>query len=102
MGTRLAVQGAEVCKGVLLSIQNIDIVEDFPPLDLGSSDVILGMKWLQTLGQTKVDWKSLTMKFQVGETTVTLQGNLSLSKTMVTLKAMMKAFGEGGEGVLFD
>lgn len=50
MGTGLAVQGAEVCKGVHLLLPNIEVVEDFLPLDLGSSDVILGMKWLSTLG----------------------------------------------------
>lgn len=44
MGTGLAVQGAGVFKGVPLSLQNMELIEDFLPLDLGSSDVILGMK----------------------------------------------------------
>lgn len=46
IGTGMVVQGVEVCKGMLLSLLNIDIVGDFLPLDLGSSHVILGMKWL--------------------------------------------------------
>ena len=44
LGTGMAVQGAGVCKGVKLNLQNLQVVEDFFPLELGSSDVILGMK----------------------------------------------------------
>lgn len=44
MGMGMAVQGAGICKGVKLHLQNLQIVEDFLPIELGSSDVILGMK----------------------------------------------------------
>ena len=44
MGTGVVVQGASICKGVKLTLQNLQIIEDFLPLELGSSDVILGMK----------------------------------------------------------
>ena len=37
--------GVGVCKAVTLSLQNVEIVEDFLPLELGSFDVILEMKW---------------------------------------------------------
>lgn len=102
MGMGLAVQSAGICKGVCLSLQNMEVIEDFLPLDLGSSDVILGMKWFSTLGQTKVDWKALTKRFQVAGTTITLQGDPSLSRIVVTLKAMMKAFKNGGGGMLLE
>ena len=49
MGMRLSVKKERICKGVVLSLLNIDIVENFMPLELGSSDVILGMQWLATL-----------------------------------------------------
>ena len=62
----MVVQEVGVCKGVTLMLQNIEIVEDFLPIELGSSDVILGMKWLATLGETQVDWGSLVMKFRSG------------------------------------
>lgn len=51
MGTGMAVQGAGICKRVKLQLQNLQIVEDFLPLELGSSDVILGMKWLAAVGK---------------------------------------------------
>lgn len=50
MGTGLTVKGEGMCKGVVLTLQNIEIVEDFLRLELGSADVILGMQWLETLG----------------------------------------------------
>ncbi|KAL2503468.1 Transposon Tf2-8 polyprotein [Abeliophyllum distichum] len=98
----LTVQGVGICKGVSLEIQSVHIKEDFLPLELGSSDVILGMKWLAILGGTQVNRKELTMKFQVGRTSVTLQGDPSLSKTLVSMKSMIKAFRENGEGVLLE
>ncbi|KAL2506345.1 Uncharacterized protein Adt_21966 [Abeliophyllum distichum] len=76
MGTGLAIQGAGVCKGVMLETQHVKIKDDFLPLELGSSDVIQGMKWLATLGCTQINWRDLTMKFQ--------------------------AFKEHGEGVLLE
>lgn len=95
-------QGEGVCRGVQLSLQNVEVVEDFLPLDLGRSNVILGMKWLSTLGQMKVDWKALTMKFWVGETTITLRGDPSLGKNLVSLKAKMKALKPSGGSVLLE
>lgn len=45
MGTWLAVNGRGGCKGVEASSLQIDVVEDFLPLKLGCTNVILGMKW---------------------------------------------------------
>lgn len=50
-----------------VSLSYIDVVEDFLPLKLGCPDVILGMKWLETLGRMQVNWDTLTMRFKVGE-----------------------------------
>ena len=63
-------------------MQNVEVVKDFLPLELGSSHVILGIKWLATLGETQVDWGSLVMKFRVGGTVVTLHGDPSLKQNI--------------------
>lgn len=52
MGPRDNEVGRGVCKGMLLQLQAINIIEEFLPLRLGSSDVILGMKRFETLGTT--------------------------------------------------
>ncbi|PKU75391.1 hypothetical protein MA16_Dca022054 [Dendrobium catenatum] len=44
MGTRKVELGRGVCRGVVLKIQGIRVQEDFLSMELGSTDVILGMK----------------------------------------------------------
>ena len=61
---------------MVLSLQNIDVIEDFLPLELGNYDVILGMKWSEILGVMQINWKELTVKFKVGGVSVTLPGIL--------------------------
>lgn len=68
-----------ICKGMLLGLQEIQVIGDFLPLDLGNTDVILGIKWLQMLGMTQVNWEELTMTLQVEGCTATLQGEFTLS-----------------------
>ena len=64
MGTGLSVKGVDLCQGVKLQLQNIEVEVDFLPLKLGRANVILGMQWLETLGGMRVNWKSLTMSFE--------------------------------------
>ena len=102
LGSGQAIKGEDICKGVILTLQNIEIVEDFLPLDLGSADVILGMKWLELLGGMQVNWKLLTMRFKVGEVPMIQQGDPSLSASLISLKAMWKNLREQGEKVLVE
>lgn len=44
MGNGLSIKGGGICKGVVVSLQNIMVVEDFLPMVLGCTYVILGMK----------------------------------------------------------
>lgn len=102
MGTGLTVQGSSICKGVVLTLQNIEVVEDFLPLELGSADVILGMQWLESLGGMQVNWKNLTMHFKVGGVGVSLQVDPSLSQSLVSLKSLWKDVQEQGGGILVE
>lgn len=77
MGTGDNEEGRGICKGVMLQLQELDIVEEFLPLTLGSSDVILGMKWLEALRTTQTNWKYQTMVFTVGDRQVSLKGDPS-------------------------
>lgn len=49
-----------------------------------------------------MDWGLLVMKFRARGTTITLYGDPSLNKTLVTLKLIMRVFRENGEGVLLE
>lgn len=87
---------------MVVSLPQVDVEEDFLPLKLGCTDVILGMKWLGTLGKMQVNWGTLTMSFRVGDKTVVLQGNPSLDETQVSLKSIVKSLKEGEQEVLLE
>lgn len=102
MGTGDKEQGRGICQGIRLQLNDLEIVEEFLPLRLGSSDVILGMKWLETLGTTQTNWKNQTMDFEVDGRQVRLVGDRSLGKSLVTLRAMERELKRQGNGVLIE
>ena len=102
LGTGLTVKGEGICRGVELKLPGLTVIEDFLPLELGSSDIILGLQWLESLGVAYTNWKTKVKRFNVGETRVELQGDPGLTKSQVTLKAMAKALKQGGQGVFVE
>ncbi|PKU65835.1 hypothetical protein MA16_Dca009164 [Dendrobium catenatum] len=94
--------GRGVCRGVVLKIQGIHVKEYFLPLELGSTDVILGMKWLQTLGETKINWGTLRMELVVGCRERIIQGDSGLTKAGVSLKSLIRTIREEGGGYLVE
>lgn len=102
LGTGEAVHGEGVCKGVLLELQGVSIVEDFLILPLGNSDLILGIQWLEKLGTIATNWKTQVMKFQLGESSVTLRGDHSLGRSGISLKAMIKTLKKEQQGFLVE
>lgn len=103
LGNGEAVKGTGACKGVLLELKGgVMIQEDFLPLDLGNSDVILGIQWLEKLGSVVTNWKTQSMKFSLDGQTVTLKGEPALARSKISLKAMMKTIRKEGQGVLVE
>ena len=72
MDTDILVKGTGICKSVMLSFLDVQVVEDFLPLELCSSDVILVMPWLRTLGEAQANWEDLTLEFKIGDATATI------------------------------
>ncbi|XP_071714502.1 uncharacterized protein [Rutidosis leptorrhynchoides] len=91
-----------VCRGVVLSLPELQVFEDFFPMELGSTDVILGMKWLQTLGEMTVNWKTLTIEFSSGDKRVIIRGDSGLRRSFVSLKSMCKALQAENGGFLIE
>lgn len=60
-------EGKRICKAIVVSMQEMTIVQDFLSLQLENLDVILGM-------QMAVDWKNLSMMFVVGTLSITPRG----------------------------
>lgn len=101
-GTGIAIKGQGVCCGVVLELPEITVVEDFLPIELNDLDVILGMKWLQSLGKMEADWPSLTMSFLKVDKKITLKGDLTLVRLEVSLKRLARSWQKTDEGFMVE
>ncbi|KAI3522148.1 hypothetical protein L1887_11628 [Cichorium endivia] len=89
-----------ICKNVSLSLPGYQLVHDFYPLDLGGTDVILGITWLETLGDTRVNWRELTMSFRNEGRKVTLHGEPGLNRSETTLQSLVRGITQVSHGFL--
>lgn len=85
-----------------MELQGLEIVEDYLILGLGNSDIILGMQWLEKLGEVVTNWKKQLMKFQWEGKEQTLVGDPSLERSVISLKAMQRTWGKEDLGVLIE
>lgn len=60
------------------------------------------MKWLAAIGETRDDWKNLTMTLQVGDKEVVLRGDLRLNKRQVSLRSLWRLWSLEEEGFLLE
>lgn len=103
LGNGEAVRGKGVCKGMKLALDGGVVVDDdFLPLELGNSDVILGVQWLEKLGVVTTNWKTQEMRFQDNGQIFTLKGDPSLSRSQISLKAMLRVLKKEGNGILVE
>lgn len=90
VGDGYEVQGQGSCKGVEQQLQDIKVIQKFCPIKLGSAYLILGMQWLESLGNIATNWQNLTMKFKHEGRLVCLRGDPTVTQTIVSLKSMVK------------
>lgn len=74
------------CKKVRVHLGVFVLIEDFLPMRLGGTNLIIGMKWLATVGETCNEWHNLTMKFFGDNKEIILQGDPQLSKSKASYK----------------
>lgn len=99
LGNGDSIKGQGVCREVGLYLDGqLMVCEDFLPLELGSSDVTLGVQWLEKLGPVTTNWRTQVMKFEVGGSPVTLVGDPSLVHSKISLKAIYGACGKREKG----
>lgn len=102
LGMAESVQGEGECRSVVLELQGIVVIENFLVLPLGNSNIILGIQWLEKLGTMMTNWKTQTIKFQLGEDTVTLKGDPLLGRSCISLKAMIRTLKKEKRGFLVE
>nr|GEW09177.1 putative mitochondrial protein [Tanacetum cinerariifolium] len=102
LGNKKFEKSRGICKGVLITFPELQILKDFYPLDLGSTHVILGIKWLQTLGDTLVNWKKLMMSFEIDNKKVMIKGDPGLCRSLVSYKALLRSLQKEKGGFLVE
>ena len=90
IGDGRVLTGQGKCSGVEMEIQGVKITEEYLLFELGTIDVVLEYSWLETLGETRINWGLHTMKFVVNEQWVTISGDPSLLKMHVSLNSIEK------------
>lgn len=76
-------------KEVEIEIGDFKIFMEAFLFELGHLDVVLGIEWLKTLGNTIVNWTKQTMIFWNGRKMVNLQGLGGLPKHLVDLQCIL-------------
>nr|QIA97942.1 hypothetical protein AP_R.00g000396-v1.0.a3 [Amaranthus palmeri] len=100
LGNGEQIKKAGICQKLSVEIQGIVIVDDFLLLELGNTDMILGLQWLERLGEITVNWREQIMRFLWEETMVELRGDPSLGHSQVSLKAIMRTVRKEKQGLL--
>lgn len=101
VGNGTTIRGQGICRSVMVMLSEITIVEVFLQLDLGKTDVILGMALLCTTSFMGVHWPTLTT-FASKDNQVKLKRDPSLTKAEVNLKVMTKTWEVEDQGFLIE
>ncbi|KAF7812804.1 Retrotransposable element Tf2 [Senna tora] len=102
VGDGHVVKGQGICRGLKVEMQGAEIKQNFYLFNLGEVDVILGIEWLESLGEVSVNWRLLTMRYKDNEKEIALKGDASLARTEVAFKTVMKSIRKGGQGFLLS
>nr|KYP71834.1 Retrotransposable element Tf2 [Cajanus cajan] len=82
-GNKKNVQGR--CNGVLVELDELQIIIDSYVFDVGDVDLILGVEWLATLGKVTTDWKKQIMEFNYEGKKIQLKGEVNLGRVFESL-----------------
>lgn len=90
LGDGRCLQTSGLCKDLSINLGPLTISLDCYVFPLGGIDVILGISWLETLGNVKMNWQALTMRFSHQGQKVTLRGSHSLFHSPLSLHSFFK------------
>lgn len=74
IGNDQRVQTRGVCRGVELILQGFHIKIDCFVFPLDDEDFVLGIDWLEKLGDIEANFKDMTLKVKMGKGTICLRG----------------------------
>ncbi|MCH81106.1 RNA-directed DNA polymerase (Reverse transcriptase), partial [Trifolium medium] len=99
-GVQIAAQGR--CKKLEMYIGDFKINQDVHLFELGGIDVVLGIEWLKTLGDTIINWKQQTMSFWSLGKWITLKNKEGCKKNSVALQSILGKPKPKREGMMWE
>lgn len=99
LGNGEKIFGKGKCQGVKVTLE---IMEDYHILGLGNSDIILGMQWLEKLGEVVINWKKQSMKYHWNGVEQILEGDPSLERSKISLKLLKKTWSKEDQELLVE
>lgn len=97
LGDDRKVRGIRKCEEVKLTIQRVTIQHNFLPFILGSVDIILGVDWLNHLGEVNINWRIQTMRFEWDDKGVNWCREWSLLRLESSFRSIAKIINEKDE-----
>lgn len=85
----------EVCRQIVISIQNTTVTENLFVLLMGGANIVLGIQWLGKLGPVTTYHKELTMEFEEGGKRIRLQGDHQLLEAEISKSGLWKLIAKG-------
>lgn len=79
-------------------LQGVEFSQNFFLMELGGTDMVLGMDWLASLGNIKANFGNLCLMWEWGGQKYSIQGDPTLSNQQVSMKAVMRALKDKGIG----
>ncbi|MCH80279.1 Ty3/gypsy retrotransposon protein, partial [Trifolium medium] len=87
-GVQIEAQGR--CKELEMYIGDYKLSPNLQLFELGGIDVVLGVEWLKTLGDTIINWKQRTMSFWEQGKWITLVNEEGCKKPLVALQSVLE------------
>ncbi|XP_016191925.1 uncharacterized protein K02A2.6-like [Arachis ipaensis] len=88
------------CLGVTLQFKEVAIKEDFFIFPTDDAEFVLGLAWLDKLGDILANFRKSRLRFRNGDSMVTLQGDPELCYGGMHLQSVVLSIQEGGEGFM--
>ncbi|KAF1859117.1 hypothetical protein Lal_00000945 [Lupinus albus] len=92
------------CKGkwaqLKLSMQQLEVIQDFYVFGLKGMDLVLGLKLLASLGEVKADFGRMKLTLKKGNSVITIARDPALNRTKLSYGAFMQVLLENRGGLL--
>ena len=91
VGNGEKVKNQGVCKNLEFQIQGVQFHEHFFLMDLGGTEMVLGMDWLASLGNIEANFGKLCLQWETNGTKYCIKGDPALS----TQSSYLEGYVEG-------